>query len=267
MPGQSSSAKRWWGKFSLSMDRAAYFKIGPMDLWIQRFDHEWRVSRASRGEALEDSLIVAVPTDASPPETGLSVSRFSLRRTGDGFSLWPELPDRPVVIQPETPLWIPGGEEVTLYVNIPLWLRFEVASGDPLLEFPIFRPSDTWFGPSTREGEICYASRTKARLRLADVPVRPHRATTPLLVRNLSRDPMPLHRLNLPIQYLSIYSSPDGAFWTPSVTMEKEKEAGEAGFLVGSGPPVEAPSAEIVSGPRQPPETGLIKRAFGALFD
>ena len=52
-----------------------------------------------------------------------------------------------------------------IYVSTPLWVRVDVHDPPQFLqEIPVIRPSDTWFGPSTREGELGYAGRTHGRL-------------------------------------------------------------------------------------------------------
>lgn len=66
------------------------------------------------------------------------------------------------------------------------------------------RPSDTWFGPTTSEGEPCYASKTVCRLRVEDVPLRPHRCLTKVTLRNRADDSLSLDRLKLPVNALAL---------------------------------------------------------------
>jgi hypothetical protein len=90
----------------------------------------------------------------------------------------PMLADRPVVVRARQSVFIPPGEEAMLYLSTPVWVSIDL--GEParaLREIPVLRLSDTWFGPSTREGELCYAARTHARNHLDQVPRRPHRAS------------------------------------------------------------------------------------------
>jgi len=50
----------------------------------------------------------------------------------------------------EQPLGVPPGEQASVYVSSPLWVRIETGKPAKLLcELPTFRPSDTWFGPNT----------------------------------------------------------------------------------------------------------------------
>ena len=69
----------------------------------------------------------------------------------------------------------------------------------------IFRPTDTWFGPDTQSGSLCYASRSFHRVRLAQVPTLPHRATIEVVVHNLSDSMLSLERMLISVQHLSLY--------------------------------------------------------------
>jgi hypothetical protein len=89
-----------------------------------------------------------------------------------------------------TPLYVPPAEIATIFVRSPLWLRIEV--GDALIalqEVPMLRPSDTWFGPTTMEGELCYASQTYARLNLEKLPIGPHHAGTQVTIQIEGHNP------------------------------------------------------------------------------
>lgn len=113
---------------------------------------------------------------------------FRVAQCGDvgPLKLVPIMADRLVVSRPKSPFRILPGQHATLFVSTPAWVRIALGNGKALAELPLFRPSDTWFGPSTLVGELGYAARTHCRLDVCDVPFRPHRAVTPLRVENRS---------------------------------------------------------------------------------
>lgn len=200
----------------------------------------------------------AVPTD---------VSRYSFQQTDAHLHVLAALPDRAVVVKPEVPLYVPAGETVTLYLSVPLWLRIEVGEpGRMLREAPSFRLSDTWFGPNTREGELCYATQTSGRFDLADVPLRLHRAVTPVLIHNRAADTLFLERVRLPVEYLSLYEAPDHFLWTQSVTFTRESSGDLANLKMEPGPPPEAPDATLLRAPRQHSRGNVIARTFSSLL-
>ena len=64
---------------------------------------------------------------------------------------------------PSTRSTILPRQKLTIYVGSPLWVG--LLADDPLGELPLQPPKLTWWGTNTREGEVCYASRTQGRLR------------------------------------------------------------------------------------------------------
>lgn len=259
--------RHWWGPLTVQHGRAARFRVGPLILTIMRLENEWRLWRDTSGDANDRSL--QVERDAEPPEPGPSaiVSRYGLADGSTTIEVTPVMPDRAVVTRPEHPFTVPAHDNVTVYVGCPLWLR--VAQGaphpKPLEDFPAFRPSQCWWGPNTRQGQLCYATRTYGRLRLDETVVYPHRVTTAVEIRNRADQPLLVERVNLPVGRLSIYVSRDGRLWTQKMTLERA--AGQDATLnVGKETPPEAHAAKLVSGPRQAASQRMLFQAFGGLF-
>jgi hypothetical protein len=195
------------------------------------------------------------------------VKRFGFRKASGQLELRPALADRPVVVNPEIPFALPAGEETSLYVSVSLWLQ--IHTGNPaslLLEEPVFRPSDTWFGPSTMEGELCYAGRTGARLNLENLTVRPQRAICAVRIRNRAATLLPLQRLKLPAPNLSLFTSAEGHLWTEALTLDRDQDGELASLRLGKGPPREARDPVHVNGPRARIERGLLVRTFAGHF-
>lgn len=267
------SVTEWWGSFELEEGRGGRWQIGPCTLWLYRTANEWRVLSQSENDPLASGSRVEVP--ASEAKTGevirdeggaWTVSRYSFRQTAPRIALRPALADRPVIVRPENPLFIPSGEEVTLYVSTPLWVQVELeASGKLLHEQPAYRPSDTWFGPSTQEGELCYASRTSGRFRLENLPLRMHRAVTPLVVRNSATEALNLERVQIPTVHLALYRSADSYLWTQAVTLDRTEGAEGATVDIKRGAPREVKDATRIHAPRQEAKKGLMVSTFQAL--
>jgi hypothetical protein len=198
------------------------------------------------------------------------VARFVTAGKSEEVTLSAALADRSVVTSSEQHLSVPAGEEVTVYVSSPLWVRIETGKpGKLLCEIPVFRPSDTWFGPDTTEGELCYASRTFHRVSLEDVPVRPHRATTAVKVKNRARSMLALERMQVPVTHLALYRAGDRRLWTQDVLFERE---GDDDFVAlrlgGRGKPSAAGPGEVkqIAGPRVQASGNIVMRAFTSLF-
>ncbi len=263
---QQVEIKPWWGGFSMPQNQTGYWQIGPLNLYIRRVRQEWHVASECLRDVLDRTLDVSFNAEF-PNRPDLVFSRFAFRETTKNLSILPQLSDRAVVIRPEAPLYIPAGEEVTLFVSLPVWIRIE--AGNPakfLQELPIYRPSDTWFGPSTREGDLCYASRTSARLNVNDVPFRPHRAVASVVIRNAAEDPLFVERLNVTAQHLSLFATPDGYLWTQGMILEREEDGEAVQVHFEKTAPAVAKDAVLLSGPRIDSEDNLLTRAFHNFF-
>ena len=182
----SAKPKNWWGGIELARGDSATWTIGDLTLQVARADSEWRVGWARPGHVDSESGSWSMELGLGDAHLE-SLERHVFRETEPQLCLSPALADRPVVTSPEMPLYVLPGEAATLFVGSPLWICILVhESRQAIGEFPIRRPSDTWFGPSTREGEICYATRSQAALDPDNLPLLPRRAVTPVRIRNLA---------------------------------------------------------------------------------
>jgi len=261
---QVSTQTKWWGDFNLGESVTGFWHIGPLKLWVTNLEHEWRIYTLTGKDTLETALQVEVPSNHAPdPEA--QVSRFSFMKMATSLNLSPLLADRAIVVKPETPFYVPPGEEATLYVSTPLWVKLSLKKSGKLIELPTYRPSDTWFGSSTLVGELCYASRTVGQLDLDELELVPHRAVTPVRVRNRADNPLLLERIKLPVQYLSVHQSTIDRVWTEQLTLTREEDGDLAELQIGRLPK-EAGPTEKLNGPRQHAERNLVVRAFTKLF-
>lgn len=256
---------QWWGQFSLDAGDGGLWHVGPLRLSIARSAGEWRIHRRCEADAVD--CRVDVPSPEQVEGDDVTVSRYSFTRTSDSLWLTPRFADRPVVVYPEDPFFVTAGQEIVLFCSTPLWVGVEVgADKTALAEFPAVRPSDTWFGVSTREGELCYATTTAARSSRDDVVPRPHRAVTELCIRNEADDTLQIEKVNLSVAFLSLYLAEDGGLWSDRVTLHRTKSGTGSELEIGDGPP-ESLGATKISGPRVPSgKDNVAVRAFDALF-
>lgn len=275
MQHQRETKSVWWGSFEFEEDHAGQWRVGPSTLWIYRSHRSWHLVHSETHDPLDEAAAIRPPLPIDQTELSLEhlppeavVNRYSFYRTDKICILRPALADRAVVVRPDIPLYILAGEEVTMYVSTPLWMRIEVGAEPRLLrEIPSFRPSDTWFGPSTREGELCYSVKTVGRLRLESLPLRLHRAVTPIHVRNRGSDALHIDRIQLPVQYLSLYEGSGNFLWTQSVTLERGVGSDAAAVRFDHGSPEVAGEAALLRGPRHEVRTNMIIRAFSSIFN
>lgn len=259
---------RWFGDFEVPVGTSLHWRVGPLGFSVQRTRGEWRLQRDASGDTYDASLSLERQAETEVEPLDGSVQRFLVADEHSRLRVGVLLPDRSIVSRPSTPVSIPPGETVRFYLSYPLWISLAV--GDPprlLTEFPSHQLSDTWFGPNTRLGSLCYATRTRCRLDLDQYPHIPNRANTPLVVRNLAADTLHIEKLQLPVATLGVYrAAQDGWLWTETVTVTRREDGDMAELLTGSGAPEQAGAAELVAGPRQKVQRHAVFRAFSALF-
>ncbi|TVR94726.1 MAG: hypothetical protein EA416_03015 [Trueperaceae bacterium] len=276
----------WWGGVDVPQGAAASVRVGPARILAQRRAHEWRVyvERDDEwGETREARARRIARADADDMSSDTPVLRASFADSPGHIVVGAAQADRPVVVRPESPLAIQSGETVTLFVSTPVWIALTISRRRPggkakgkgggeseslrLLEVPSERPTDTWFGPNTRTGELCYATRTSGRLDLADVPQRPHRIVTPVRIENKAGDALEFQRVQVPLPLLAVYRDAGGALWTNGVTLTRDSGGDLAAVRVDGSPPrTVAGGVERLSEPRSVVTGSAMVRAFGRLL-
>ena len=268
MTGEANTKLSWWGDFKLDHDQSRQWQIGPLSLLIRHLNGEWQIAYERLDNYDNQTTSVEVSDTSQLPESLENNSRFIFRKTKGLLTISPLLADRPVIARPHIPFNLMAGEETTLYVSTPLWLELAIGSSPikVLESIAIQRSSDTWFGPSTLEGELCYATKTHCRLNLADVSHRPHRAITPVLIKNKSDTMLAIERLKVPAPLLPVYSAAGGQLWTTGITLTREKDGDMAELQIDKNPPKEAKQASLLGRPRDDANSAILIRAFNTVF-
>lgn len=254
----------WWGETRVPMGTTVHWCVGPLTLWIHRRQGEWRVARREDEGTPLGRIEKAVPDGDDDLWRHEDVRRFAVGADpSDHVTLTPQLPDRPVVARPDRTLFIPPATDMSVYVSSPVWVAV-AASGRELISFPIDTPFETWFGPSPREGELCYATRTACRLRWDDGWFRPHRALTAVRVQNRARRALPFDQVKIPVHLLQLYVAPDGTLWSQDVLLGVEPDGDQLPLRIQSGTPGTVSGLRLVSGAREQVSERTLARAFAA---
>ncbi|MEE2023873.1 MULTISPECIES: hypothetical protein [Alkalimonas] len=254
----------WWQSRRLTEQGCWHIAIGPFSLYLERTAGEWLVSHQRHSDDEPLHRVLQEPIEACPES--LTVQRYVFQKAPLDFRLQPCLMDRPVVVKTRQPVLIPPGESIDFYISTPLCLRLLLGNDTLLQEWPILRLSDTWFGPSTRVGELCYAAKTHARHSLDEVPLRPHRAVTPLTISNQSKAILSIDKVSLPVPLLSVFARSDHTLWTEAVTLVHQADQLLAKLKIERKLPVGITAAQRVTEPRQQAEKNALVRAFAGIF-
>lgn len=262
----SESQGPWWGDYELEVEQSAKWEIGPLRFWLRRSPSEWRLAhRWSEADHVGWNFRPSVRW----PEDDVDTERFAVSETDGRVNLRPRPSDRAVVVRPNTPLRVLPGHRAAIYISSPLWVEVGISGPSEtasLRELATKRLSDTWFGATTREGELSYALKTNARTTLSEMPRAQYRLLTQVVVENEAEDPLLVERLSLPVPFLSIFQAQSGDLWSEEVHMLRTKDGDIAELVVREGPPEEASDAVRLTEPRQIAEKGHLFHAFGSLL-
>ncbi|WP_337879572.1 DUF432 domain-containing protein [Rheinheimera sp.] len=259
------SQSPWWQAQTLNHEQIARLQIGPLCLYLQRKTGEWRL-HTERLSNPEQNLAQASYVPHWPAHQ--TFSRYVFSNEPLQFCLTPQLLDRPVVIKTHQPVYLPAAEEVTFYISSPVLIRLELKQPDIVLQdIPTQLLSDTWFGPNTQTGELCYADKTQARHSKEELPSRAHRAITPIRVKNNSNQMMSIEKLSLPLPFLALYGLSDGSLWTDEVHIDHQDDAELSRLTIHRQQAPGDESTVRLCKARQHFETHGLFRVFSGLFN
>ena len=260
----------WWGEKALDHEGRGRFRIGSLSLWVRKHAREWWLAQELDSLGMQESGDAAHEPSTLPekPPDSAKIERVAATSGGATVRLWPRLADRSVVSRPETPMSLPPRAAVDFFVTTSVWLTVEsLEPSIQLLDVPTRLMSNTWFGPSSMEGELCYAVRTRARLELGDPSATPYRALSKVTVRNEGEGPLLIERINLPTRSLALFVDVRGCLWTPSITVARRRDGRLADVSFEHVPPEEAEGAQALAPAREPEQRSTyLGRALTALI-
>lgn len=235
-------ATEWWGNFTLEESQSKFWRVGEAIIYIDRFTHEWHI-----GSTLTNQEPELLKDNEKPkPPDNMQSKTFTFTTQAE-IKLRPVLPRYSLASKLETPLYIPGGEQVLLYISSPVWVQITTSNNRVILdEIPTHPLSLTWFGENTIDGELCFAGNTYCSSQLKYVPAGADRIVSPMLIKNQSKKILCLEKINVPLPYLSVYSDMHNFLWTEQLTVYNEGEDPPL-VQVSKGPPKAMRDIKLIS--------------------
>lgn len=264
---QPSPTLKWWGEYHFNLNQAYSWRFGSLYFRLVRREKEWRIEYhrpQHQHESQQDWKKLDVDESFPAP---IRYERYMFSQTTDNFFLLPRLADRSVVIKPKHPIYIPAGQRSTLFISTPLWICGIVANQKKaLFDFPVIRAKDTWFGPSTSEGQLCYATLVDGNTDLNLLFPRAFRAVTPIHFYNDSYQQMRLERINVPVHSLPLFHSEQtGRLWTSEIKVYQDSIDRPPRIRIESRTPAMAGEVSFVQ-PARLETSGFITNMFESLF-
>lgn len=264
---QSLELNSLYEDFKLKTSESLLLCIGPLKLAIHHELNEWSLaySWTFDDEQAEPCYIRGTNTDFTDIDE--NTRRFADASRTDILKIRPKLADRSIVTRPRTPFYLVARQCLSLYVSSPVWLSVCIGeSMTELIEIPIHRPSDTWFGLNTIEGDIAYATRTHARLSLDEIVYSRHRAITPVNLINDTGSHLFLERFSLPAPLLNLYIDENQHLWSSAVTLMKSEDSEVTSVKIESGEPEQVKNVKMLSTPRIEAQRNVFVKTIRALI-
>lgn len=249
-----------WREYTISKNGLFYSNIGELKMWCRFMQEEVHIAH----EYTPDKSIPPAP---QPPPENIFWSRWPMQDANRTIQLTPLMPDRAVVIQPDSSFRILKYGQVKVCARVPVWVQISIISTDVfhLMEIPSMVLSNTWFG-SFLEGELCYWMSSGLGQRFECDTRRPHMAICPILLDNKSDEELLIDKICLHVDNLSLYID-NKQLWSDETHIRYKGSDQESQIGVTGTAPAEAPSAELIKPPRNPVKKNFLAKTFSTLKD
>ena len=253
----------WGSTKSLDLNKQYRVQIGPLILWLKYLSDEILIAAEHiEDETGESEASTFSITDESAKEL-LDWKRWVVGENSNTISIFPVMPDRPVVVRPEVPVKIPEGHEALFFVSIPVWVKIVVSNTKEIVlcQEPSIVLSNIWFG-DPMSGELCYSLRTMARRQIVDTNPKPHRAACPVRILNTTKSQLDVDRFCVHVEYLNIYKGTN-RLWTNEVRINFQGEDAVSKIeYIQKSPEYEKVNG-VVSKATMPWKKTLLKKSLG----
>lgn len=251
-----------WQSHDIHSDKIFEWHLGDVNIWC-RFEHgEIHITYDYNGDHGQSVDTQKLPEDAS-------WTRWVVRNHKGPLSiqLSPVLPDRAIVIKPESSFRMIKNERVKTYARIPVWIRINITGKEPipLIDIPSVILSNTWFG-NFQEGELCYWISSGLHQNIKTDTNRPHMAICPISMTNNAEEELLIEKICLRVDNLTLYNDAD-QLWSDETRIVFKGSKHISHISVSGRSPEESPVAELITLPRNPIKKSFVAKTFSTLKD
>lgn len=248
-----------WKEFKVEEGNYYFRQIGPLHLWIQKQFDEWFVGWKYESEEMES---ISEQVHDSVKDDDITWHRKVVKQKHDTIKLVPTMPDKAVVVKPESELKISKDANATFFIRIPVWLQVCMGSNysEIVYEIPSVVLSNTWFG-EPHHGELCYSLKTSARRSLEGLETHPHQAICPIYIKNRVSEDLIFKRLCVQVSHVSIYQC-NGEMWTNKVHVQFRGTDKESSIKFEDTPPKIDKKLVMVGQPRKKVTKSFVRKSF-----
>jgi hypothetical protein len=251
-----------WDEIEIGQRKCAVWRFPFRSLYVERVDIEWHVlslPESSKGTEVSRLLILRSQKPLS------SAWRHYLAHESSLVMPVPVLPDRPVVIRPDRPLTILPGEKAQFFLEIPVWFRLTTLDENRkrIFEEPLAILSNTWFGDPLN-GDLCYSLDIRLHQSIQSVGSNVHSAVCPLHLTNDSASDLPLEKVCLHVENLSVFKG-ETRLWTNGMNVIFKGAEQATQIQITPSVPLFEENLVLAADARLPAEGWNIKKTFSML--
>ncbi len=254
-----------WGDQTVELGKKLAWQLDDRSIVLHRQENEWVVW--DNKAPIHSSETIQLVRDEVDEGSDEDKRRILQKNTEDEIRVDPLLADRSFLVRPGSALIIAPNDTVEIYVSTPLWFSIKTKMKKLLLiDVPLIQPSDAWFGPSTLEGELCYAKFTDATTDVQSIEWRCHRAVTKIVIHNVKKSELLIERINVPVTMLSLNQTDDGKILTESLIVKCDADDKTVDIVIEKQPPQVFGKTVSLAEPRTPSnKRNLIKNLTSIL--
>lgn len=195
-------AQDFWNKYDFTVGQTKLFRAGYTEVLVKHIENGWLVKNQVLIEPAEELSVTEVDDFADDQD----VFHF---QTGKSHQLHvvPAFPDKSVVFRNTKNIRISAGQTTSLFFRVPLNIQLyfqEVKDENRILDVPLQRLSDTWFG-DTDSGEPAFSIGSSYDKTLEAVSLNSWEAIVPAEIINNTLGLLDLQRLILRVEDFSVY--------------------------------------------------------------
>lgn len=192
----------FWNKYEFSVGQTMLFRAGYAEIFVKHIANGWLVKNVEVNEPAEELSVAEVEAFADDQD----VFHF---QTGKSHQLHvvPAFPNKSVVFRNTKNIRISAGQTTNLFFRIPLNIQFyfqEIKDENRLLDMPLQRLSDTWFG-DTDNGEPAFSIGSGYDKTFEAIQLNSWEAIVPAEIINNTLGVLDLQRLILRVDDFSVY--------------------------------------------------------------
>ena len=194
--------QNFWNKYEFADGQILLFKAGYAELFVKHISNGWLIKNRVVDQPCHELQVEEV----KEIEDDSDLFHF---QTGKSHLLHvvPALPNKSVVFRNTKNIKVSPGQLANLYFRIPLTIQFyfqEVKEETRLLEIPLQRLSDTWFGEADN-GEPAFSIGSNYDKTFDEVQVTSWEAVAPVEIVNNTASLLDLQRLILRVEDFSLF--------------------------------------------------------------